>query len=380
MRILFVFLVGLFLLDTPSARAQESKEKEKEPANIPPAEIGGRSIEQWIKDIHSKDRSKGETAIQTVLLFGPDRAAEALPVLIGELKRHTSFVTVDVSIRVNATMAIGAILSAAKDPDPEVVKDAILVLNRMLGDNQEIVKYRAAEALGRLGPAAKSSIPLLLAALRDPNTWKTRQAAATALGFVALDKNEPPLTVTEALLRALNDPASQVRIAVLQALPNLAHSANERKKAQILGAINGKAQTDPEASVRIWAHMGAMITVGKVTDEHVSAIAGMLRGNDVGGRIQAAQALARIGQPAKMAVPRLIAGLKDKRDEVATAYVMALPSVVPKAEAEDVILALQAVVKDTSRSPAVRQAAEMAIMFIHATPASKKKSKEKEND
>ena len=43
--------------------------------------------------------------------------------LIGELKRHTSFVTVDVSIRVNATMALGAILSAAKDPDPDMVKD-----------------------------------------------------------------------------------------------------------------------------------------------------------------------------------------------------------------------------------------------------------------
>src|SRR5580698_9173631 len=118
MRIVHVLAVGLlFFTNLSFASAQPGKEKKKESADAPPQEIAGKSVEQWIKEIHSKDRSKGETAIQSILMFGPERAYEALPVLIAELKRHTSFVTVDVSIRVNATMAVGVILSAAKSPD-----------------------------------------------------------------------------------------------------------------------------------------------------------------------------------------------------------------------------------------------------------------------
>src|SRR5205807_963510 len=104
--------------------------------------------------IPSKDRSKGENAIRTVLVFGADRAYDAVPALIKELKRHRSFVQVDVSIRVNATMSLGAILGSTTKADTAVVKDAVSVLNQMLGDSQFIVKYRAAEALGKIGAAA----------------------------------------------------------------------------------------------------------------------------------------------------------------------------------------------------------------------------------
>jgi hypothetical protein len=381
MRTLHVLAAGLlFFTILSSALAQPGKQKDKETANAPPQEIAGKSVEQWIKEIPSKDRSKGETAIQTVLLFGPERAQEALPVLIAELKRHTSFVTVDVSIRVNATLAVGVLLSGAKNPEPELVKDAVLVLNRMLGDNQEIVKYRAAEALGKLGPVARSSIPLLLNALRDPNTWKTRQAAAAALGFIALDKSDVPATVSEGLLKALNDPASQVRVAALQSLANLGRLNREKKKAQILGIILGKAQSDPEASVRIWAHMGAMNIAEKVSDQHVSAIAGMLTGNDVSGRIQAAQALSIIGARAKKAVPRLIAALNDSHDDIVMACLMALASM--KEDAAKALPALRTLAKDTSRHPAICQAAQHTIDVISGkiSPEKKSNSKEKAGD
>jgi len=377
MRTMLVLAVGAVLFaNQAAAAADEGKDKEK--ANAPPREIHGKSVEQWIKEIHSKDRSKGETAIQTVLMFGPERAYDALPVLIAELKRNTSFLNVDVSIRVNATLAIGVILSGTKSPDPDLVKDAVLVLNRMLGDNQEIVRYQAAEALAKLGPAAKSAIPLLLAALRDPNTWKTRQAAAAALGFVALDKNEPSPNVSEALLKALNDSAAQVRVAALQSLANLGRLSSAKKKAQIIATIMAKAEYDPEPSVRIWAHMGAMNIAEKVTDAHVSAIAAVLGGADVMGRVHAAQALGMIGPRAKKAISRLTDTLDDKQDEVVMECIKALANMKDTAAAA--LPALQGLAKDTSRHPVLRQAAQHAIDIISGKVSPKTKGTEEKKN
>jgi HEAT repeat protein len=370
MRILFVLLIGLSLIGKTGAGADDGKDKDKPSPS--PSQVRGKSLEHWIKDIHSRDRSKGETAIQAVLAFGPERAYEALPVLIGELKRSASLVNVDVGIRMNAAAAIGAILSAVKNPDPELAKDAVVVLTRMLSDTQEIVKYHAAESLARLGPAARSSTSALLTALRDPNTWKTRQAAAAALGFVALE-SDPPAHVMDALLRTLNDSASQVRIAALQSLSNLGRLS--KRKAQIIAAVISRAQTDPEATVRIWAHMGAMNIAEKVTNEHVGAIAALLKGEDVAARVQAAQALGTIGPRAKIAVPRLIAGLKDEHEEVAIACIMGLAKMNERAE---VLSALRGLLRDNSLHPAVRQAAQQAVDMLTAKGAPQRKGAEKE--
>ena len=50
-------------------------------------QIGGKTMEQWIKEIGVPDPSKRENAIRSVLLFGPERAYEAVPAIIKELDR-----------------------------------------------------------------------------------------------------------------------------------------------------------------------------------------------------------------------------------------------------------------------------------------------------
>src|SRR5262249_49160612 len=121
MRFLIVLAAGFmwFLAWTGDAPGQK-KDKEKEKKTTLITEIGGKSIAQWIEEIPSKDRSKGENVIRTVLLFHPDVAYPAVPVLIKELKKHNpNGPTVDISIRVNAVIALGVILGegGANDPD-----------------------------------------------------------------------------------------------------------------------------------------------------------------------------------------------------------------------------------------------------------------------
>src|SRR6476661_8072435 len=67
----------------------KSKSEMKEKSSLkdaPPeiTEVAGKSLAQWIKEISSKDPSKREAAIRTVLLFGPEQAYQAVPVLLQE--------------------------------------------------------------------------------------------------------------------------------------------------------------------------------------------------------------------------------------------------------------------------------------------------------
>ena len=62
------FIVGIIALTDPAA-AQKSPKKDKDkkqPEEPTLTEFAGKPVEEWIKAIASKDRSKGEVAIQTV--------------------------------------------------------------------------------------------------------------------------------------------------------------------------------------------------------------------------------------------------------------------------------------------------------------------------
>src|SRR5262245_10468866 len=127
-------LVAALALAAP-ARAQVKEGKEI-------AEIGGRSLYDWIKDINHKDPSKRETAARAVLAFPPERAYEAVPAMLTELRRHNPPTTyVDTSVRVNLAIALGQILGVKKDAEPKLVKDAVTLLTRLLRDSQGIVQY-----------------------------------------------------------------------------------------------------------------------------------------------------------------------------------------------------------------------------------------------
>src|SRR5713226_1721488 len=107
MRFLLVLAAGFvwFVAGATDAPGQK-KDKEKPPEKKTTiTEIGGKRVDQWISEIPSKDRSKGENALRTVLLFGPDQAYGAVPVILKELKNPK--IILDVSIKVNAVIALG---------------------------------------------------------------------------------------------------------------------------------------------------------------------------------------------------------------------------------------------------------------------------------
>ncbi|MBI3406855.1 MAG: HEAT repeat domain-containing protein [Planctomycetes bacterium] len=366
MRLLsFITAVLVIAQFQPCAQAQEKQPDTKI------THIQGKTLEQWIKEIASPDPSKRENAIRTVLAFGPDRAYQAVPAILEHLDKHTVSAPIDASIRVNAAGALGVILGGVKDPDAKYVKKAVTLLKRLLEDSQSIVRYRAAQALGRIGAEAKDAIPLLIVATRDPQTWEVRKEAAVALGLIGREeKKAPPQGVIDALYKALGDKASQVRLGAVQAITWLGGPADKTYKAGMIKSLEPVALKDAEPTVQIWAHMAIMSISHEVSDSHLEAVCKFLQHQDVAARAQAAEALATAGAKAKKCVPALIETLSDPELTVVYWAIIALG----RMESWGAVAtpALERIRVDSKQSEAIRKAAQDAIEALTGKKIDKK--------
>jgi len=152
--------------------------------------------------------------------------------------------------------AIDALVQYAregKDTLPALIE---IVANKSAG----AVRLSVAQALGAMGPKAKSAVPALAKALAD-TAWDGRDGAATALG----DIHENPDVGVPALIKALADPDARVRGAAAR-------------------GIGRYRSSDPEA---------------------IAALAKTLEDEDDTVKAQAAEALQGIGPKAKAAIPAL---------------------------------------------------------------------------
>jgi HEAT repeat protein len=352
-----------------AAQAQK-KDKEKDQDYI--AQIGGKTLEEWIEEINHRDPGRRAAAISTVLLFGPDRAYAALPAILTQLNKHTFATPLDVSVRVNAATAIGLILGSAKEPEIKHQREAVKLLKRLTKDSQAIVKFRAVQALGRVGEEAKDAIIDIVPLLNDTFACEVRQAAAITLGQIAQDKVKgPDVKVLEHLWsKCLRDPAAQVRLAAIQSLTWLGAPADAKAKDQLVRALQPVAFKDTEPTVQLWAHMAIMSITHTVSTDNVQPVIKFMEHAEVPVRVQAAQAIGTIGPKAKSGIPSLIRGLTDKDPTVIMVCVWALGRMEDNATMA--VAPLEKIVKAADMPEPIQEAAKEAISQIKGL---KKKTK-----
>lgn len=301
---------GLILLALVVAQAEKPFGEAERPANV-----GGKTLQQWVKEIRDKDPGVAETAIQAVTQFGGDAQKEAGRALIARLADP------DVSVRANAAYAISVLGLDPKDAHDSGVRALI----RQLRDSQGIVRFRAAAALARLGTEAKTAVNELAYALGDRSAWEIRKAAAYALGSTAGDgKSTPESRAVQALTTSgLRDWCAQVRQESLNALIRLGPPAELADREAVFRAL-GTLLKDRDHGVVIWAHVGMMRIAGQVLPEHVNAIAKALKDPEPQTRREAARALGMLPNDAKAYVPDLVGALRDKDIAVVRAAAAAL--------------------------------------------------------
>lgn len=348
--------------DTPKGPAAKGPDKPKTP-DPATTEVNGKTLDGWIKELHVKDPSRRQAAMMNIMVFPPDRAYIAVSHIIEMLKKHSNQTPLDTGLRTTGCITIGVVLGGAKNPDKLLMRDGMNILRRYLQDPQVNVKYRAAQALGRLGPEAKDSILELVAALKDSSAWEVRQAAAISLGQVALDeKKGPSFGTLQALYGALSDSAQQVRIGAIQSLTFLGVPHDDKIASSLIQALQPVAFKDPEPIVQIWAHMAIMSIFKKFPKENLDYIAKMLKHDEIGVRCQAALALGTVGRDAKSTIPQLLEALSDKEPSVVGWSVWALGRM--ERSAGGALPRLERIAADTRSSPELQRAAAEAIDLI----------------
>jgi HEAT repeat protein len=329
-----LFLTALVvILSLPPLRvaAQKPEGKAGDKPKTPAVQIAGKTVEQWIQDISGKDPSKAEQAIRALPLLGPEAAGQAAPALLAVLERHSNRYHLDTGVRANATIALGLILGQGQKPDPTFLRKAVNVLRRLLGDPQSVVKYRAAEALGRIGPSAEKAIDRLVELAQDKDTWETRHAAVVALGAVAnRGKQGPKGEVVRALCRGLGDAAWQVRLNAAQSLSWLGPPEAVAIKLEAIQALQKAARQEEEPAVRLTIHVAVLKVKGKPDEAHLTAVAKFLDSKNALLRAKAAEFLGGFGAEAKSQVLPLTGALTDPDFQVVAASVWALSKVQSK--------------------------------------------------
>jgi HEAT repeat protein len=351
------FLLLLFVVGV--GHAQDKKGKDDKAVFIEPKEVLGKTFKEWESEIHAKDPSRREEAMKTILLFGPDRAYEAVPAIIKEINKYKTS-NVDLAVRVNGIKAITMILPHQKNPDPAVLKDALAVYKMCLKDTQAIMRYEAVKGLPAVGPIAHEAIDDVVRVANDIATWELRKEGLQTLTIIGFDdKGVPTPKLLPELRKALEDSSLQVRLTALTALGAASHAKlMKAEEASILTKLNSHLASETDKIGIIWTHVTIMSAGKKVGKEHVGPIAAALKDADPKVRNQALTALAMMGEKAK---PWAAAAVEQALDDPEPSIAMSAIVTLVQMHATEAIPTLQKIVANKKANQALRDHAEEAV-------------------
>jgi HEAT repeat protein len=192
--------------------------------------------------------------------------------------------------------AVSALIALGPKAKP-VVPALIDVLHN---DKDKYLRRGAATAFGRIGPAAKAAVPALAEALQAED-YDLVSAAARSLGEIGPDARDAVPALSVALQSRYTGVVYNVAFA-LGAIGPAAKPAEPMLLAHLASVTPYIRATAAEALWRIDRHPAAIPELVKHLQDPQSTDRG-----------EAAEALGRIGPDAKVAVPALLAALKDRQ-------------------------------------------------------------------
>jgi HEAT repeat protein len=333
--------------------------------STPPSEVGGKTLSQWVAELKHSDPSVRETAIKAMPHFGT-AAADVVPQILDRL--HDG----DACPRVRAVVILRMVHIDGKD-----VPKVVAALNtRLLEEPQAVIRYEAAVTLMRFGDDSRDALPGLLQCVGDRATYALRQACVAAIKQAGRDnKGVPVRDATQALLKAMHDPAQEVRLEAATALGQMGRPA-EPLLGQVLKELQA-ARNDRDKVVQIWSQVSLM-ALDKVNDNGLGFLIKHLKHPETEVRINAIQALGTIGPKAKSAAPNLLEVLSDKEVGVVVLVCQALVALgdgSPK-----VMNALTELSENKKAEEPIQKAAARAAELLKNPPRSdKEKDREKKD-
>ncbi len=182
---------------------------------LQPAQVrAGDEVARRIKDLTDEDEAVRMQAIRYLGNLG-SAGRPAIPALVQRLIEEK-----EPALRSRAGCALAQIGGAA-----------VPRLAELLKHEDGVVRHKAAEALARIGPDARTAQPALVAALKD-SVWSVRACAADALGEI--DTDVPATTRALVAVLAEGDPVrGHVSAALVRlgrpAVPALADALKDKQ-------------------------------------------------------------------------------------------------------------------------------------------------------
>jgi HEAT repeat protein len=323
-----------------------------------PTEVGGKTLAQWVAELKHSDPSVRENAIKAIPHFGT-AAADVVPQLIDRCHDMA-----DACPRVRAVVVLRSVHIADKD-----VPKVVAALNtRLLEEPQAVIRYEAAITLLRFGEDSRGALQGLLQCVSDRSTFALRQACVAVLKQAGKDsKGVPVREVTLALLKALHDPAQEVRLEAAVALGQMGRPI-DALLVQVLKELQA-AQNDRDKVVQIWSQVSLM-ALDKVTDQGLGFLVKQLKHPETEVRINAIQALGTLGPKARSVAPNLLDALADKEVGVVVLSCQALVALGDSGP--KVVNALSELSENKKAEEPIQKAAARAAELLKNPPRSEK--------
>jgi HEAT repeat protein len=347
-RWLGVVLLGAVM--TSPARADEKFEEE--------LIYQGRSLRTWLTELRSTDREVRLRASRILREVGPEAHA-AVPALLMHLKSDDGIVR---------TRVVNALVRSGPQQLP--------LFTAALSFDEPRIVQGTARVLAGMGADAKPAARALTRLLTSPS------ADARMMSAYALWQIDRRTDGVDVLRKQLGGPSmnqqwagwvlAQLGPAAAPAAPELVTalaSADDRVRSYALGALEAigadavltlvKGLEHPHARARVEA-AEALGRIGPAATPAIAPLVGRLKDSQPGPAVAAARALGRIGVPADEVIAGLRAALRHSDPDLRAESARALAALRPKAAAA--LPELSAALRDGSKRG--RQAAAAALVRL----------------
>lgn len=329
-------LVVCFALVTPLAAKDDSSGKSSESSRLPPAG-GGRTLDDWVRQLTDLDPSKREEAIKAIVLFGPETKPHILK-LLHRLEDK------DAGCRINTVFAMRMLREYIDKKDiPKVVEALALHATRLphsrkgsRGEGQAIVRYEAVMTLAQFGDDAHPAMWALAEGAQDPATYQMRLRCVQLLRHLG---RKPETGADEGAISALvqvlrYEPTLAVRKEAVMGLGALGRPKDQRllrSEKAILETIS----RGQNLVLATWAYISLIALDDKDIDKLLKPVVKLLKYKSVRRgrlarryqlevRVNAAQALGAAHEKAEKYADALIELTRDKELETVIAAFSAL--------------------------------------------------------
>ena len=345
-----------------------------------PPTYNGRTLEQLAAMAESTDRrmrwqaamdlrlaGSAAAPILTELLKGDDhdiqRIAASNLACIGPETKAAIPLLIEL-FKVQNTDAPNDARGAAAEALGKIGPAAIPALMPLL-KKESAARGAAASALGGMGAEAKTAVPALTELLKDEDD-QVRRAAASALGWIGTGAK----TAIPALTELVKDRNGQVRYDAITALGKTGSQAIPA----LTGFLKNEAYGDRDTAIR---------ALGDTGPAAVPVLTGLLKEKDAQARWLAGQSLDKIGPEAQAAIPALTDVINDKDEKPHIRFVLVTVLRRFGAEAKVVLPALTDVLKSDNswvRAHAAEVLGKIGPPAQAATPALTDLLKDKEGE